>query len=96
MNLFCRRGSFMNRDTLKRIIAIVLLGSLLLGLIPMIALATEADATIRQTVWLYSDSRRIDFVTEIDWHAHHQVLKVAFPLDVLTDTATLEARSRSG
>ena len=39
----------MNRDILKRIIAILLLGSLLLGLIPMIALATEADAPIPQT-----------------------------------------------
>ena len=34
----------MNRDMLKRVIAILLLGSLLLGLIPMLALATEADA----------------------------------------------------
>ena len=41
----------MNRDMLKRIIAILLLGSLLLGLIPMIVLATEADAVIRQTVY---------------------------------------------
>ena len=31
----------MNRDKIKRIIAILLLGSLLLGLIPMVALATE-------------------------------------------------------
>ncbi len=41
----------MNRDMLKRIIAILMLGSLLLGLIPMIVLATEADAVIKQTVY---------------------------------------------
>ena len=41
----------MNRDLIKRIVAILLLGSLLLGLIPMMALATEADATIKQTVY---------------------------------------------
>ena len=33
----------MNRDMLKRVIAILLLGSLLLGLIPMLALAAEAN-----------------------------------------------------
>ena len=41
----------MNRDILKRIVAILLLGALLLGLIPMVALATEADATIKQTLY---------------------------------------------
>ena len=41
----------MNRDMIKRVVALLLLGSLLLGLIPMMALATEADATIRQTVY---------------------------------------------
>ena len=40
-------------------------------------------STIKQTVWLYSVSSRIDFETEIDWHEHHQVVKAAFPLDIL-------------
>ena len=35
----------MKQDMLKRIVAIILLGSLLLGLIPMIALAAEADSS---------------------------------------------------
>ena len=47
-------------------------------------------STITQSIWLYSHSRRIDFETEIDWHEHHQLLKAAFPLDVLTATATYE------
>ena len=36
----------MNRDILKRIIALLLLGSLVLGLIPMLALATEAEKPV--------------------------------------------------
>ena len=56
----------MNRDMLKRIIAILLLGSLLLGLIPMIALATEADATIRQTVYKEGVGVRVAMTGPID------------------------------
>ncbi|MEE0927889.1 MAG: glycoside hydrolase family 38 C-terminal domain-containing protein, partial [Acutalibacteraceae bacterium] len=48
------------------------------------------DSTISQNLWLYSDVRRIDFETEIDWHQHHQLLKAAFPLDVHTNTATYD------
>ena len=47
-------------------------------------------STITQCLWLYSESRRIDFQTEIDWHEHHQILKAAFPLDVLSSTATYD------
>ena len=56
----------MNRDILKRIIAILLLGSLLLGLIPMIALATEADATIKQTVYKEGIGVRVAMSAPID------------------------------
>ena len=56
----------MNRDKLKRIIAILLLGSLLLGLIPMIALATETDATIRQTVYKEGIGVRVAMSAPID------------------------------
>lgn len=47
-------------------------------------------STIVQKIWLYTDSRRIDFDTEIDWHEHHQILKAAFPLDVNATSATYE------
>ena len=50
------------------------------------------DSTIVQNIWLYSDTNRIDFDTELDWHEHHQVLKVAFPIDVHTNTATYETQ----
>lgn len=48
------------------------------------------SSTIIQTIWLYSRSRRIDFETQIDWHEKHQILKVAFPLNVLTPVATYD------
>lgn len=51
---------------------------------------TYMHSTVTQNIWLYSESRRIDFETEIDWHEHHQLLKAAFPLDVLTATATYD------
>jgi len=51
---------------------------------------TYMHSAIIQTLWLYSESRRIDFETEIDWHEHHQILKTAFPLDVLANTATYD------
>lgn len=48
------------------------------------------DCTIVQNIWLYSDSRRVDFDNEIDWRRQHQVLKVAFPLDIHATEATYE------
>ena len=48
------------------------------------------NSVIRQKIWLYSKSRRIDFDTEIDWHEKHQLLKVNFPLDIHTDEAVYE------
>ena len=56
----------MNRDLIKRIIAILLLGSLLLGLIPMLALATEAEATIRQTLYKEGVGVRVAMSGPID------------------------------
>ncbi len=47
-------------------------------------------STIKQTLWLYSKSRRIDFVTDIDWHEHHQVLKTVFPFDLHATSATYD------
>lgn len=42
----------MKKDTLKRVVAFLLLGALLLGLLPLAVLAAEAeDVTVRQTVY---------------------------------------------
>ncbi|MEM6896468.1 MAG: glycoside hydrolase family 38 C-terminal domain-containing protein, partial [Pseudomonadota bacterium] len=42
---------------------------------------------ITQTIRLTAGSRRVDFVTEIDWTVSHILLKVAFPVNVESDTA---------
>ncbi len=47
-------------------------------------------STLKQTLWLYSESRRIDFETYIDWHEHHQVLKTIFPFDLHATSATYD------
>ena len=49
-------------------------------------------STIKQTIWLYSESSRIDFETDMDWHEHHQIMKAAFPLDVHTMSATFDVQ----
>ncbi len=45
---------------------------------------------ITQRVYLTYNSKRVDFVTEIDWHEQHIFLKAAFPVDILSTTATYE------
>ena len=50
------------------------------------------NSAITQTLWLYSESSRIDFETELDWHETHQLLKAFFPLDVHANTATYDVQ----
>jgi alpha-mannosidase len=47
-------------------------------------------SAIRQFIWLESDSKRLDFVTEVDWYETHRLLRVAFPTTIKSDTATSE------
>nr|WP_254638868.1 alpha-mannosidase [Cohnella sp. GbtcB17] len=47
-------------------------------------------STIEQDLVVYSSSRRIDFVTEVDWHERQQLLKVAFPVDIRATNATYD------
>ena len=53
---------------------------------------THMHSTVRQTVWLSDDVARIDFETLLDWHDEHQMLKVAFPVDVNAARATYECQ----
>ncbi|MBD1383263.1 alpha-mannosidase [Metabacillus arenae] len=48
------------------------------------------DSTIEQDMILYSESRRIDFQTQVDWHEKQQLLKVAFPVDIRSTEATFD------
>ncbi|MDX3072234.1 alpha-mannosidase [Streptomyces sp. MI02-7b] len=45
---------------------------------------------ITQELRLTAGSRRLDVVTDADWHESEKVLKAAFPLDVLADRSTAE------
>lgn len=47
-------------------------------------------SSLDQTVTLAAGSRRVDFVTEIDWQEDHKFLKVAFPVAVRADEASFE------
>ncbi len=49
-------------------------------------------STICQDIVLKPESKRIDFVTEVDWQEDHVLLKAAFPLDIRTTEATYEVQ----
>jgi alpha-mannosidase len=48
------------------------------------------NSLITQRISLMQDNPRLDFATTIDWHEKHILLKVAFPVNVLSPTATYE------
>ena len=48
------------------------------------------DSTICQDIVLTRSSKRVDFVTEIDWHEDHVLLKAAFPVDIHNTRATYD------
>ena len=48
------------------------------------------SSTLTQRVEMCADSARLDFVTKVDWHETHILLKVAFPVSVLSPKATYE------
>ncbi|MBE6651465.1 MAG: alpha-mannosidase [Ruminococcaceae bacterium] len=45
-----------------------------------------------QTIWFYEGTAKIDFETFVDWHSKHNMLKVAFPVDINSDKATYEVQ----
>jgi alpha-mannosidase len=50
------------------------------------------NSEIRQKIYLYADSKRIDFDTWIDWHEQHLLLKAAFPVSVMNPMATFDVQ----
>ncbi|GAA0134975.1 alpha-mannosidase [Paenibacillus sp. YSY-4.3] len=49
-----------------------------------------SQSVITQDVIFYHDNPRVDFKTHVDWNEAHKLLKVGFPIDVVTDKATYE------
>ena len=50
------------------------------------------NSEIEQDMILYAHSRRIDFVTEAEYHERHQLLKAAFPVDIRTTYGTFDVQ----
>lgn len=48
------------------------------------------DSTISQDIVLRKGSKRVDFVTTVDWHEDHVLLKAAFPVDIHSPNATYD------
>ena len=49
-------------------------------------------STLVQDIVMYAGSRRIDFVTRVDWQERQTMLKVAFPVEVRSTRATYEVQ----
>jgi alpha-mannosidase len=50
----------------------------------------EGASSFVQTIRLASHTSHIAFTTDVDWHEKHKLLKLAFPLDMMTDYAQSE------
>ena len=51
-----------------------------------------SNSVIDQEIIFYAKSRRIEFVTRVDWKEHQTLLKVHFPVAVHTDEATFDVQ----
>ncbi|MUK00479.1 alpha-mannosidase [Vibrio cholerae] len=59
--------------------------------VPAIVVVRRFGAsTVSQTISLPADRPVVDFDFDIDWHERRKMLKLAFPLDLLSDRATSE------
>jgi len=48
------------------------------------------NSEIVQEIAIRNGSKRIDFITKVDWHEDHVFLKAAFPVDIRTQEATYD------
>jgi alpha-mannosidase len=48
------------------------------------------SSTLRQDAIFHAAGARVDFDTRVDWKERHQLLKVSFPINVLSETAKFE------
>lgn len=51
---------------------------------------TLSNSVIAQDIIFYHYHGRIDFATRVDWREDHKLLKVSFPVEVLSSSATFE------
>lgn len=48
------------------------------------------NSQVQQDIVLYRHTSRVDFSTHVSWHEEHRMLKVAFPVEILSAQATFE------
>jgi len=48
------------------------------------------DSMLRQEVAVFAGSRRVDFVTSVDWHERERMLRTGFPVDIAASEATCD------
>jgi len=48
------------------------------------------ESALTQKVYLQEGSKRLDFVTEVEWNERHRMLRVAFPTIIRTDQASFD------
>ncbi len=48
------------------------------------------ESTLEQRIVLTAGSRRVDFVTEVDWNETHKMLRTSFPVKVNAESATCD------
>lgn len=51
---------------------------------------TIGNSTIIQKIYLASNSKRLDFETEVNWQEDHKMLRVSFAVNVHSDSASYE------
>ena len=51
---------------------------------------TIGSSQISQIITLKSFSKRLDFMTTVEWNESHKMLRVSFPLDIQTDHASCD------
>jgi alpha-mannosidase len=56
----------------------------------VVVVRSFGGSTVTQTVSLAADRAAVDLDLDIDWHERRKLLKLAFPLDLLSDRATSE------
>lgn len=47
-------------------------------------------STISQKIYLAQNSKRLDFVTTVNWQEKHKMLRVAFPVNIRSETASFD------
>lgn len=50
------------------------------------------SSTVEQTIWMYENSKKLDFDTVVDWKQEHQIMKTAFPVAINANKATYEVQ----